>query len=105
MAEEFDSIRGLRTRLSKTPDAGAAIGSLVESALTRSNTNPSSNSYLWQDQTWTKAEAAHVSAMPDKHGGKFGDGRPPLWGIPISVKDCFDLAGSPTSCGTKFYRE
>lgn len=37
--------------------------------------------------------------------GVFADGRPKLWGIPVSVKDCFDLAGTPTSCGVKFYRE
>ena len=30
---------------------------------------------------------------------------PALWGLPISVKDCFDLAGSPTSCGIHFYRD
>ena len=28
-----------------------------------------------------------------------------LWGLPISVKDCFDLAGSPTTCGVHFYRD
>ena len=28
-----------------------------------------------------------------------------LWGLPVSVKDCFDLAGSPTSCGVHFYRD
>ncbi len=38
-------------------------------------------------------------------GGPFGDGRSALWGLPISVKDCFDLAGSPTSCGIHFYRD
>ena len=38
-------------------------------------------------------------------GGPFGDGRPALWGLPISVKDCFDLAGSPTTCGVHFYRD
>jgi aspartyl-tRNA(Asn)/glutamyl-tRNA(Gln) amidotransferase subunit A len=25
--------------------------------------------------------------------------------MPISVKDCFDLAGAPTSCGVRFYRD
>ncbi len=30
---------------------------------------------------------------------------PRLWGVPISVKDCFDLAGSPTTCGVRFYRD
>jgi aspartyl-tRNA(Asn)/glutamyl-tRNA(Gln) amidotransferase subunit A len=37
--------------------------------------------------------------------GPFGDGRGALWGLPISVKDCFDLAGAPTSCGVHFYRD
>ena len=44
-------------------------------------------------------------ANPQRGGGPFGDGRPALWGLPISVKDCFDLAGSPTSCGVHFYRD
>jgi len=43
-------------------------------------------------------------AIPQS-GGAFKDGRSTLWGLPISVKDCFDLAGSPTSCGVRFYRD
>jgi aspartyl-tRNA(Asn)/glutamyl-tRNA(Gln) amidotransferase subunit A len=43
--------------------------------------------------------------MEHGEGGPFGDGRSPLWGLPISVKDCFDLEGAPTSCGVEFYRE
>jgi aspartyl-tRNA(Asn)/glutamyl-tRNA(Gln) amidotransferase subunit A len=43
--------------------------------------------------------------MPRTEGGPFGDGRDTLWGLPVSVKDCFDLEGAPTSCGVKFYRE
>ena len=38
-------------------------------------------------------------------GGAFGDGRSALWGLPVSVKDCFDLAGAPTTCGVHFYRD
>jgi aspartyl-tRNA(Asn)/glutamyl-tRNA(Gln) amidotransferase subunit A len=43
--------------------------------------------------------------MPRGEGGPFGDGRHALWGLPISVKDCFDLAGAPTTCGVEFYRD
>ena len=43
--------------------------------------------------------------MPRGTGGPFGDGRSALWGLPVSVKDCFDLAGSPTTCGVHFYRD
>ncbi|MFP5248937.1 MAG: amidase [Acidobacteriota bacterium] len=78
---------------------------LAEMALARSSTSPSRNTYLWQDAEWTRAEARRVEAMPRGEGGPFGDGRNPLWGVPVSVKDIFDLAGTPTSCGIKFYRE
>lgn len=78
---------------------------LANQALANSNQNPGRNTYLWQDPEWTRAEAARVEAMPACEGGPFGDGRDTLWGLPISVKDCFDLGGAPTSCGTKFYRD
>lgn len=29
--------------------------------------------------------------------------RPLLYGVPVSVKDCFDLEGTVTGCGSKFY--
>jgi Asp-tRNA(Asn)/Glu-tRNA(Gln) amidotransferase A subunit family amidase len=31
--------------------------------------------------------------------------RPALYGIPISIKDCFDVAGTVTSCGSRFYAQ
>jgi aspartyl-tRNA(Asn)/glutamyl-tRNA(Gln) amidotransferase subunit A len=78
---------------------------LAEEALAHANQNASRNTYLWRDPAWTRAEAARVEAMPRGEGGPLGDGRSALWGLPISVKDCFDLAGSPTTCGVKFYRD
>jgi len=82
---------------------------LAETALANSNRNVSRNTYIWQSPEWARAEAARVESMPpaiSQLGGRlFGDGRSALWGLPISVKDCFDLAGSPTSCGIHFYRD
>src|ERR1700722_17292550 len=78
---------------------------LAETALAHMNQNAGRNTYIWQDAAWTRAEAARAESMPRSSGGPFGDGRPALWGLPISVKDCFDLAGSPTSCGIHFYRD
>jgi Asp-tRNA(Asn)/Glu-tRNA(Gln) amidotransferase A subunit family amidase len=94
--------------------AALAVGStnpsqLAEIALANSNRNVGRNTYIWQDPSWTRAEASRAESMPPAipqlGGGPFGDGRPTLWGLPISVKDCFDLAGSPTSCGIHFYRD
>lgn len=78
---------------------------LAEHALARSNQNAGRNTYLWQDSAWTRAEAVRAEQMPRGEGGIFGDGRSALWGVPVSVKDCFDLAGAPTTCGVRFYRD
>jgi len=96
------TIRGLRSALAEGQTSPSA---LAEEALAQANQNASSNTYLWRDPAWTRAEAAHAEAMPKGKGRPFGDGRNPLWGLPISVKDCFDLAGSPTTCGVQFYRD
>jgi Asp-tRNA(Asn)/Glu-tRNA(Gln) amidotransferase A subunit family amidase len=96
------TIRRLRSSLAAGRESPAA---LADRALARSNSNAGRNTYLWQDPAWTLSEAARVEAMPASGGGPFGDGRGPLWGVPVSVKDCFDLAGAPTSCGVHFYRD
>jgi Asp-tRNA(Asn)/Glu-tRNA(Gln) amidotransferase A subunit family amidase len=96
------TIRGLRSALAS---GTTHPSTLAEQALARANANPGHNTYLWQSSAWTLAEAARAEAMPRTGGGRFGDGRTALWGLPISVKDCFDLAGAPTSCGVRFYRD
>jgi aspartyl-tRNA(Asn)/glutamyl-tRNA(Gln) amidotransferase subunit A len=78
---------------------------LAERALLRANQNAGKNTYLWRNPAWTMAEAEKAADMPRAAGGPFGDGRSNLWGVPVSVKDCFDLAGAPTSCGVRFYRD
>jgi aspartyl-tRNA(Asn)/glutamyl-tRNA(Gln) amidotransferase subunit A len=96
------TIRDLRATLAR---GVLRPSQLVAEALRHSNGNAGRNTYLWQNTAWTLAEAARAEAVPRGDVGTFGDGRSPLWGLPISVKDCFDLAGSPTSCGTSFYRD
>lgn len=87
------SVRGLRAAL----DGGdLAPMELARQALARANGNAGRNTYLWRDAEWTLAEAERAAQA-----------RPwsALSGLPISVKDCFDLAGAPTSCGVRFYQE
>lgn len=78
---------------------------LAEQALARANQNRGRNTYLWRDPAWTLAEAAAAGALPRSTGGHFSDGRSNLWGLPVSIKDCFDLAGTPTSCGVQLYSD
>jgi Asp-tRNA(Asn)/Glu-tRNA(Gln) amidotransferase A subunit family amidase len=107
MAAGSGTVRDLRAALA----SGVLKPSqLVAEALAHSNHNAGHNTYLWQNTAWTMAEAERAESMPacvdsTGTGGPFRDERSPLWGLPISVKDCFDLAGAPTSCGTKFYRD
>lgn len=96
------TIRDLRHALASGKTQPSELAAL---ALARSNQTLHHNTYLWQDVAWTRSEAAHTAAMPRGDGGTFADGRSALWGVSISVKDCFDLAGTPTTCGVRFYRD
>ncbi|HUX45534.1 MAG TPA: amidase [Terracidiphilus sp.] len=102
MAERSWTIRELRRALA---EGAGSPSDLAQEALARANGNAGGNTYLWQDAEWTLAEAARAERMPRGKNGPFGDGRSALWGLPVSVKDCFDLAGAPTSCGVRFYRD
>jgi len=102
MDPEFWTVRSLRSALAS---GRVKPSTLADQALARASTNPGRNTYLWRDAAWTHAEAVRVEAMARGDGGPFGDGRGALWGLPISVKDCFDMAGAPTSCGVHFYRD
>jgi len=102
MSPNHKSIQALRAALRSDPNPGAAIIDLAQRALSCANSNAGHNTYLWRNDAWTLAEAHRLAANPDTilNGNEH-----PLWGVPVSMKDCFDLAGAPTSCGTFFYRD
>jgi aspartyl-tRNA(Asn)/glutamyl-tRNA(Gln) amidotransferase subunit A len=67
-------------------------------ALSRANSNASRNTYLALDPNRTLAEAQRQIERSTSGGESL-----PLSGLPVSIKDCFDLTGFPTSSGSKFY--
>jgi Asp-tRNA(Asn)/Glu-tRNA(Gln) amidotransferase A subunit family amidase len=69
----------------------------LDAALARANSNIGHNVYFAQDPDWARSEARNLYRED-------ADGKP-LWGVPVALKDCFDLAGFATSCGSAFYRE
>src|SRR5438552_805200 len=77
---------------------------LAAQALANANQNAGRNVYLSLDKAWTLVEA-------DRALEKFGagtlpaDDKPLLFGLPVSLKDCFDLEGFRTTAGTRFYAE
>lgn len=66
--------------------------------LAAANGNVSRNTYIALDENWTLAEALRQTGRAATHHEVL-----PLSGLPVSLKDCFDLAGFPTSSGSKFY--
>ena len=98
MPSPFDSIHAARTAFLADP---IQILHSTQASLANSNSNANHNTYLWQDEAQVLSEAQSL-AEADRAATSEAS---PLRGIPVSVKDCFDLAGSPTTCGTKFYRD
>jgi Asp-tRNA(Asn)/Glu-tRNA(Gln) amidotransferase A subunit family amidase len=76
-----------------TPRAAA------EEALLRANSNAGHNVYLALDAEKVRQEA---DALPRRFPP---GGRPLLYGVPVSIKDCFDVAGFPTTLGSRYYAE
>jgi aspartyl-tRNA(Asn)/glutamyl-tRNA(Gln) amidotransferase subunit A len=69
----------------------------ARTCLARANSNASRNTYIALDPDWTLAEARRQTARAES--------ALPLHGIPVALKDCFDLAGFPTSSGSRFYAQ
>jgi Asp-tRNA(Asn)/Glu-tRNA(Gln) amidotransferase A subunit family amidase len=74
----------------------------LHSTLARANGNLSRNTYIALDPAWSAREAQRQAERYSSESEK-PDALPPLWGLPVSLKDCFDLEGFKTSSGSKFY--
>jgi Asp-tRNA(Asn)/Glu-tRNA(Gln) amidotransferase A subunit family amidase len=74
--------------------------SIAKEVLKLANSNALHNTYLHFDpQALTSQAGTLENSFPRKSF------RPALFGIPVSLKDCFDLAGTVTTAGTRFYAE
>jgi aspartyl-tRNA(Asn)/glutamyl-tRNA(Gln) amidotransferase subunit A len=72
---------------------------LAAEAIAHANSNAGKNVYISLD-------AKQVMREAEIPADRFvGAPKPSLYGLPVSLKDCFDLAGYPTSCGSRFYAE
>jgi aspartyl-tRNA(Asn)/glutamyl-tRNA(Gln) amidotransferase subunit A len=70
---------------------------LAADTLAKANGNASRNTYISMNSEWSISEAYRQmdrkTAVPE------------LFGLPVSLKDCFNLEGFKTSAGSKFYAE
>ena len=94
-ATELQQLRdGLRT--------GRVLAAVAAAkALAQANTNAHKNVYISAEGPKVLREAEN---LPSRFPGE-SSAKPLLYGLPVSLKDCFDLAGFRTSCGTHFYAE
>ena len=72
---------------------------MLTRALARANSNAGRNVFIALDTEKALREAEELPARFP------GPEKPALYGLPVSLKDLFDLQGFPTSCGAKFYAE
>ena len=71
---------------------------MAERASARANSNAGKNVYIGLDPARVLREAEELP-------GRFPGAKPLLYGLPVSVKDLFDMAGVPTTGGSRFYAE
>ena len=64
----------------------------------RANRNASGNTYIRFEPEELMRDALALRRQFPRV-----EERPALFGVPISLKDCFDQAGTVTSCGSRFY--
>jgi aspartyl-tRNA(Asn)/glutamyl-tRNA(Gln) amidotransferase subunit A len=97
MSAQLSPLQSLRHELASSL---TDLRTVATEAAHNANRNASHNTYL----TLYTGESLHRA---DQLPRLFPDAqnRPPLYGIPISIKDCFDVAGSVTSCGSRFYEQ
>lgn len=79
----------------KVIDGEVTARELATAALSKANSSPASNTYLAIDEADIAKQLSTSSPGP-------GESQL-LRGIPISVKDCFDVRGYRTSIGSRYY--
>lgn len=96
MPDPLPPIAALRALLASGEIDPASV--MIEAQKNADKLPGNGNTYLHRDSALAIREAL---ALPTK----FPDAatRPSLYGIPVSVKDCFDIPGTVSTCGSKFY--
>jgi Asp-tRNA(Asn)/Glu-tRNA(Gln) amidotransferase A subunit family amidase len=97
MPTNLSPLQSLRTALTSDFTCTQAVAA---DAARNANQNASNNTYITRlaTESFERAEQLpHLHPNPQS--------RPPLYGIPISLKDCFDLTGTVSTCGSRFYAQ
>ena len=90
-------LQSLRAELASS---STTLPSIAVRFAANANSNASQNTYVgfYSSESLAYAEKLH-RIFPEEPS------RPALYGVPISIKDCFDVAGTVTTCGSNFYAQ
>jgi len=97
MPANLSPLQSLRQELAPSSTAPATIAFRFAA---NANSNASSNTYI---TPFTEESLQRAEQLP--HLFPHTKSRPALYGIPVSIKDCFDVAGSVTTCASRFYAQ
>jgi Asp-tRNA(Asn)/Glu-tRNA(Gln) amidotransferase A subunit family amidase len=100
MTTNLSPLQSLRHELASSPLASSSIApsTIAFRFAANANGNASRNTYITSYATESFNHAEDLpNLFPDPQN------RPPLYAVPLSIKDCFDVAGSVTTCGSRFY--
>src|SRR5258708_1613433 len=90
-------LQSLRDEIASSPTTPSTIATRFAA---KANSNISHNTYLGSYSTEALHRAEQLPRIfPEEQS------RPLLYGIPISIKDCFHVAGAITPCGSTFYAQ
>jgi Asp-tRNA(Asn)/Glu-tRNA(Gln) amidotransferase A subunit family amidase len=89
---ELSPLEALRRAVGTDP---GALREIAQQSIGRANRSASHNTYLHLDPEQVLAQAAALATESSP--------RKRLFGVPFSLKDCFDLAATVTTGGSRFY--
>ena len=96
--EMKNNLSPLQTAMEQLKSGAISVKELIAEARQRANSNAGGNVYLTIDDASISDRVAALKQLDDASRAAL-----PLFGLPISIKDCFDVRDSATSCGSKFY--
>jgi Asp-tRNA(Asn)/Glu-tRNA(Gln) amidotransferase A subunit family amidase len=97
MPTNLSPLQSLRTALASDLTSTPAVAA---DAARNLNQNASHNTYITPLAAESLQRAEQLLYLyPNSQS------RPPLYGIPVSLKDCFDLTGTVSTCGSRFYAQ
>ncbi|WP_260735364.1 amidase [Tunturiibacter lichenicola] len=97
MTNDLSPLASLRHALASSD---SYIDTIATLAAAKANSSASHNTYIALQTAESLQRAEQLPSLyPDVND------RPPLYGTTISIKDCFDVEGTITTCGSRFYAQ